>query len=277
MESELKIKSPIENPTISDIDILLIGGVHGDEPSGVYAIKTLQESIDESDLKKTVGFVLANPRAIQREVRYTESDLNRLFGRDSEPSYEQQRSKEISTLVDSADSVLSLHATQSDDEPFGLVNYDMIHHIKRSLFKLSLSKAVIFTEDQYRGSLIKYDHVLEIEVGYQGSQSAKNNALRLCKEFLSSQYAFQSENQLMDLQWSDCMLYKTVGKIAKQGETDLYVKNFDDIPPETVYASSNQKQYISRERFVPILMSEEGYESILGYRGKKLRWLSEYT
>lgn len=278
MHSELSLRSPLENPETKDIDVLIIGGIHGDEPSGPYAIEKLREQIQEDQLTKTIGFLIGNPRAIEQDVRYTEEDLNRVFKEEklTGGSYESQLARSIRSLINTADSVLSIHSTQSFNEPFGLVSIELNHHIKRSLFKTSLSKAVRYPEEQHRGSLVQFSNVLEIEAGYQKSQSAKNNALRIAKEFLHAQYVYK-EKHSEEKQWSDVMLYQITGKIPKSGRTNLQAENFTQVSSDSVYATTSDKSHKSNGTFTPILMSEEGYESILGYKSKHLGWLSEYV
>lgn len=280
MKTNLTIKSPKSSDLKENIDVLIIGGIHGDEPSGVYAIEELRKQLDPNNLQKTVGLLIANPKAVREDTRYTEEDLNRLFNTTeqiSTKSYERELMEEITDLVETADAVLSLHSTQSFNEPFGMFNYNINHHIKRALFKLPLSKAVVYPDGQYRGGLVQFNNVLEIESGYQKSESAKENALRLSKKFLSSQYVFSasSESSPEDLQWSDCMLYEIKGQIPKFGETNLFVDNFTEVPADSIYAESEEQEHKSQGTFTPILMSEEGYESVLGYKSEYVGWLSE--
>lgn len=278
MKTNLEIISPNStDPSIEDIDVLLIGGIHGDEPSGIYAIKEMKKNLSSDNLKKTVGLLIANEKAYERDVRYIEEDLNRIFEENIEgDTYEKQLAREIKPMVDQADAVLSLHSTQSFSEPFGMVSKTTSHNIRRALFKLSLSKAVVYPERQHRGGLVSYDNVLEVEAGLQKSESAKINAVNIAREFLYSQYCMDTEREFIDLQWSDCMLYQTTGEIEKHGNTELYVENFTEVPSGKVYAKSQDQEYLSSEAFIPILMSEEGYESVLGYKSKHIGWLSQF-
>lgn len=55
--------------------ILVLGGMHGNERLGIDLVQLLQ-------IKPIAGVdaLIANPRAVARNVRFTESDLNRSFG-----------------------------------------------------------------------------------------------------------------------------------------------------------------------------------------------------
>ncbi|SDF89491.1 hypothetical protein SAMN05216218_1118 [Halorientalis regularis] len=48
---------------------------------------------------------------------------------------------------------------------------------------------------------------------------------------------------------------------------DLLVDNFEVVEPGTTVARSDRGEYVADSSFVPILMSETGYDDILGYKG----------
>ena len=88
--------------------VLIIGGTHGNELLGVRLVKSLQESPI-----KNVNTLIANPRAVKKNVRYIETDLNRSFGEKADLSYETYRAKEIRDLTGQYDIVLDFHNTQT--------------------------------------------------------------------------------------------------------------------------------------------------------------------
>ena len=94
--------------------ILLFGAVHGNEDTGLDCILHLCKERDT--LRGTITAVLGNPKAYQKDVRYIDEDLNRIF---SDPitgsSYEAGRARELDilfkTIADSgvAATVLDVH------------------------------------------------------------------------------------------------------------------------------------------------------------------------
>ena len=67
--------------------ILVIGGMHGNEPLGVKLVERLQKE----DVKNIVG-VYANSRAIDDNCRFVKTDLNRSFpGNVESDDYESKR------------------------------------------------------------------------------------------------------------------------------------------------------------------------------------------
>ena len=75
-------------PDSSSPRLVLFAGVHGNEPSGVVALRRVFNQLREESivLQGAVVGVLGNIEALQRKVRYVQEDLNRLFL----PSYIEQ-------------------------------------------------------------------------------------------------------------------------------------------------------------------------------------------
>jgi succinylglutamate desuccinylase len=106
--------------------VLLVGGTHGNELTGIYLIKKFEQY---PDLIRRSSFetltLLGNPRAVEACVRYIDQDLNRSFDfqklkhQDQFSPYENQRAREIkakfgqagSTLIDL---VIDQHSTTSN-------------------------------------------------------------------------------------------------------------------------------------------------------------------
>jgi succinylglutamate desuccinylase len=105
--------------------VVIVGGTHGDEPCGPQAIKKILPSL--SLIRGSVTFVHGNPRALEKKVRFTEANLNRMFRHDSylseekKKSYEYQRSRELWSLYLSADALLDIHSSESPEStPFAI-------------------------------------------------------------------------------------------------------------------------------------------------------------
>lgn len=65
----------------SGLDLLLSAGVHGNETAPVELLDTLIHAIARGDLRPRVRilFLIGNPAALRRQVRFVEQDINRLF------------------------------------------------------------------------------------------------------------------------------------------------------------------------------------------------------
>jgi succinylglutamate desuccinylase len=94
---------------------VILAGVHGDEKCGIIA---LEEVLPQLEIKYgCVFFGYGNPRAIKKNVRYTEANLNRMFNYDKKislkekKSYEYQRAQFLKIYLDKAEALLDIHAS----------------------------------------------------------------------------------------------------------------------------------------------------------------------
>ena len=106
--------------------VVLFGGVHGDEVSGVHAVEKLL--FDFFGGTRTLGrgsltLARANEHALAAERRYVKSNMNRLFRKDYPPevdklSYEFRRAQELKKVLEDCDYFLDLHSAPLAQEPF---------------------------------------------------------------------------------------------------------------------------------------------------------------
>ncbi len=104
--------------------LMIIGGTHGNERTGVEVVRGLVErgiAIDAGVLTLALG----NLKAIEMNERATDPsrDLNRTYKLDlleTQPTgtYEDQRARELAPHLKAADYVIDLHATNKPSEPF---------------------------------------------------------------------------------------------------------------------------------------------------------------
>jgi len=94
---------------------IIIGGVHGNETCGVNAIKKILPKL-KIDAGKLI-IVYGNPKAIIKNVRYIDSNLNRLFRpynlliKQEKVSYEYKRVKILKKYLKQSDYLLDIHAS----------------------------------------------------------------------------------------------------------------------------------------------------------------------
>ncbi len=123
MKTDIEGIQAILKGTESGKDLVILAGVHGNETCGIQAF---EEVLPKLRIERgTVTFILGNPRAIEKGVRFTEVNLNRMFRPDSElpesvfPTYEYQRSRELMPLLEGADAVLDIHSSGTKESiPF---------------------------------------------------------------------------------------------------------------------------------------------------------------
>ena len=102
--------------------LLITGGIHGDEVCGQFALQALVDEIASGELPLKAGKVTlapqCNPWACASNVRYVESNLNRVIKRwDAPKTYEERLSAQICDLIDNCDALVDLHSASAGIGP----------------------------------------------------------------------------------------------------------------------------------------------------------------
>ena len=130
--ASLSSTSSIIIPPIQSVTVT--GGVHGNEYTGVWCVKALEQRIQSSSTEfrdkyasLDISTLIGNPEAHVSNQRFVDTDLNRLFTREAltgaATSMEGHRAKEIDQLVGpkfgeakstSTDCIIDLHSTTAN-------------------------------------------------------------------------------------------------------------------------------------------------------------------
>lgn len=121
--------------------LTILAGVHGNEKAGVMAINKIINNIQHSVInirEGTVYFIYANPKAIEKNLRYIDKNLNRCFIKNLKGNnYEILRAKEIMKILDKSDAVLDLHASNNPKAtPFIICEKNAYNLAKNFNFKI---------------------------------------------------------------------------------------------------------------------------------------------
>src|SRR3989344_3370675 len=86
--------------------ILVIGGMHGNEPLGIQVVKKLKNK------NNSIDTIVGNELAVKAKKRFIERDLNRVFQGDiRSKDYELKRAGQIVELCSNYDIVIDFHNT----------------------------------------------------------------------------------------------------------------------------------------------------------------------
>lgn len=258
-------------------DLLVIGGIHGDEPCGWRAIREFYRD-HYQELTQPVTFLFANPQAAWQKTRYIDEDLNRLFGpqyNSGRETHEGRLAESFQPLVANFDIVISLHSTHSTNEPFAIFGPPITKPALQLLQRVGISKAVHTSKQNQRGSLIALPNVIEFECGYQHSQGAVANAKRIIRGAVAHIDGLETDSPRAQ---NDVQIFTLLSKIDKPDNlVNLYVDNLQTVQKGTLIAETETEKVFAPRDFAPILMSKDGYADILGYRGLEKGWLSNAT
>jgi uncharacterized protein len=162
--------------------ILVLGGVHGNEYCGVEAIEKLK-NIEISN--GILRFIVANPEAVRRGVRFVDENLNRVICENDEPkTYEARLALELLFHLRWSDYCLDVHASNTPSTtPFIIGNNLGLAEA------ISIETVVTNMADYYPDSTIGYamrhgSYALAIEGGYVKDPDSTHVAIESIEKFL---------------------------------------------------------------------------------------------
>jgi succinylglutamate desuccinylase len=245
-------------------DLAVVGGIHGDEPCGIRAIRHVLDS--QPDLERAVKLIVANPPASVTQRRYLDADMNRIFPGD--PDSEDRERRLAARLRDVVEDchVLSIHSTHSSSVPLAFVSGD--HPEAQRLASRLPVRYVVNQKPAIEGAFTACGSVVSVEAGRQTTEEATENAAKLVRAFLRETDALPGDPETTDSRYYS--LTDAVEKPSDDERYDLLVENFHHVDPGTTYARSDDDELVAEESFYPILMSETGYDERFGYKGQKV-------
>lgn len=103
--------------------LTIMAGVHGDEICGV---RLFEKILSKFEIRRgTTNLIYGNPRAIEKNVRFTEMNLNRAFrvhpqfSEQAKKTYEYGRAEELKPILQTSDALLDIHSSNSENStPF---------------------------------------------------------------------------------------------------------------------------------------------------------------
>lgn len=169
--------------------VAIFGGTHGNELSGVFLVKHwLKHGGEITRTGMEVRPFITNPKAVEKCVRYVDTDLNRVFDNQSlslqnkvKILYEITRAQEINSIFgpkgskDAFDVILDLHNTTSKmgatlilENSKDDFTIQMFHYIQKSMAPMPCSVLLIeHPKLKYATTRSVAKHPVGIEVGPQ--------------------------------------------------------------------------------------------------------------
>ncbi len=103
------------------------------------------------------------------------------------------------------------------------------------------------------------------ECGIQGTDDAAANALAIIERFLTAYGAMPGTAASTEQTW-----YRAIDAIPQQGNERATIKNFERVDAGQVFAEAPDRQLTAEEPFYPVLMAEDAYDGILGFRAERI-------
>lgn len=217
--------------------LVLFGGIHGNEPSGVKALERVFKKFKASnlDLKGAVFGIKGNLPALLEKKRFLEHDLNRIWTRSgideieqksiSERSVEENELSEIHQLISDIFATQSppfyfidFHTTSSPTLPFITINDALINRKFARLFPVPV---ILGIEEYLEGPLLNYiNEKGYVSLGFESGQHFTQKAVKNTISFIW--LAMIYSGVITKEQVSDYKKYHNQLKLAAKGNTIFY-------------------------------------------------------
>lgn len=284
-----KIKGSMPGATI-----VFFGGIHGNETSGVFALKEALENINTKTAKGTLYAISGNLNALEKHQRYIEEDLNRLWTKQQIETIKNKTSlnadeTELLDLLEVLTSILKnnqppfyfidLHTTSSKSLPFITINDALINRKFAKQFPVPI---VLGIEEYLNGPLLSYINELGyVSLGFESGQHDAMSAIAnhiafvnlalVFSGFLKKEDIFGFSGFYKQLQTESRYIFDVFEIIylykVQQHDTFKMLSGFDSfekITKGTKLAVNNKKEIISRYNgsiFMPLYQKKgsEGF------------------
>ena len=182
------------------VTLIVIGSVHGNEPSGMIALQKVSQKMEDlrEKLRGRVYFLVGNTRALANAARFVDGDLNRHWTTEnlSKNSFlinenlscnflqknedlEQRELLEIfdRILATAQDEIfaLDLHSTSATGSPFATVGDTMRNRLFAQKFPVTILLGI---EEQLDGTMLEYlNNAGAVTFGFEGGQHDSPEAI----------------------------------------------------------------------------------------------------
>ncbi|MEM6807109.1 MAG: succinylglutamate desuccinylase/aspartoacylase family protein, partial [Bacteroidota bacterium] len=301
------IKGARDGPTV-----VFFAGIHGNEPAGVIALKQVFEELEgnqESFQGEFIG-IAGNLKALKKEVRFLEEDLNRIWLPDqlkvlAQPSEtlnaEEEEMVDLHTLVEQiiTDSktpfyFIDLHTTSGETEPFIVMNDSLLNRSFTSNYPLPV---ILGIEEYLTGALLSYINEMGyVAFGFESGQHFDDKAILNAKNFIEYTLGLVGFHPMEKTSLNEIRAKLQQYNEAPQRFYEIYYQhliqkgtlfkmlpgfvNFQSIPKGISIAMNGDGLITTdkkRQLFMP-LYQDKGYEGFYYIRSIPLFyiWLSKY-
>jgi succinylglutamate desuccinylase len=227
--------------------------LHGDEPVGLEVKKML--SINAQTF-------IANPKALTKNVRFLETDMNRCFPGKENGLHEEKCAYNLLRDIKKFKYIVDVHSSSGGIELFGIItkpNEEKFNLAK----KMGLKKVIVMTEKFAKGASL-IDNVncaISLEVG---PHDRKENALEIAHLIKNLERNFDKDCSCVKLDVFEIFDIIYGDKTAKS-----YLSNFKAVKKGDIIKEDMEKQFAPFD-FVPVFVGEDSYKGIICMAAKKI-------
>ena len=218
--------------------LIVVGGLHGNEPGGAIALSRLSPELTqiENKLRGRVYFLTGNTRALSSGVRFIDTDLNRswtphnLSNVGSAELLDSSEGSELTELDQLLDSilitamdevfVLDLHSTSAEGVPFATVGDTLRNRKFAQKFPVTILLGI---EEQLDGTMLEYlNNAGAVTLGFEGGQH--NSSDTVTNHIAMVWLALENAGILSDADMPDSELYRWRLGAGKRGSSIVEVR-----------------------------------------------------
>lgn len=222
--------------------LCVVSCLHGTEPYGLEVIKGLPAS---------VPFVIGNPAALKRNVRFIETDLNRCFPGNPRGTYEERRAVELLEILKPFSHVIDVHSSSNVCPLFGIITQPNSEKITFAQ-KLGLKKLVIMPPFFASGKAL-IDYVpcgISLEIGPHHRKENVEEVLACIHQLLEGKELSVPE------------IFEVVGALKREAQ-EVLIENFQEVRKGELIARGEGKEQHAERDFIAVLVNEEAYGDVL--------------
>lgn len=175
--------------------LMVFGSIHGNEKAGSEALKRVAGSLrtEDIEIRGRIYFFIGNTRALEKGVRFIETDLNRHWTPEnvvrnlpdtaippqlSEDHEQAELLGDVIPILKSANNevyALDLHSTSAEGVPFATVGDTLRNRAFAQMFPVTILLGI---EEQLEGTLLEYlNNQGVVTLGYEGGQHYAESTL----------------------------------------------------------------------------------------------------
>ena len=189
------LKGSTKGPTV-----VFFAGIHGNEPAGVHALKTVFKELRSKNLVLSgeLFAVAGNLGALEKQVRFQTVDLNRIWSPEGiknildKKDTIKEEEEELKAIYEVLQHILEsgtppfyfmdLHTTSSDTTPFMVLNDSLLNRKYASNYPLPI---ILGIEEYLVGALLSYINELGyVSLGFESGQHDNPQAVENCIDFI---------------------------------------------------------------------------------------------
>lgn len=241
---------------------------HGHETVGVRVIEELQK------LHIAHGTLLcniANVRAMEQQVAFTESDLNRVFPGNPEGTYEERLAAYMQPVLSACDVVIDIHATETNSpgEDSMVIVTKLDADTQDAIESFSPPRTLVM-EYTKSNALISG---AKIGIGFEYGKNEHPDTKEYIVRDITSMLAFFGMVSVPTdhTVHPDTLYYRVFGVLPKEDGMVLEsVENFTFIKEGQAIGTDKGSPMYAKQDFVPILFGNNRYKDIFGFLGENI-------